>query len=81
MFKVKSSTVILGSEVAQQPLHPQYLPYANIPTTLTYCIRFAPTPRQKLNFDFGIAQVAGVIAPGINLQARSQAGTQISYGF
>jgi hypothetical protein len=81
VFKAKSSTIILGSEVAQQPLHPQYLPYANIPTTLSYCIRFAPTPKQKLNFDFGIAQVAGEIAPGINLQARSQVGVQISYGF
>lgn len=77
----KSSTIILGSEVAQQPLHPQYLPTANIPTTLTYCVRFVPSSRQKLNFDFGIAQVAGQISPEVNLQARSQVGVQVSYGF
>jgi hypothetical protein len=77
----KSSTLILGSEVAQQPLHPQYLPTANIPTTLTYCLRVLPTKKQKLSVDFGIAQVAGQISPGVNLQARSQVGTQVSYGF
>lgn len=77
----KSSTIILGSEVSQQPLHPQYLPGANIPTTLTYCVRVVPMSKQKLNFDFGIAQVAGEIAPGVNLQARSQVGVQVSYGF
>ncbi len=64
--------------MAQQPAE---LPYANIPTTLTYCVRFVPTPKQKLNFDFGIAQVGGQISPGVHLQARSQVGVQVSYGF
>jgi hypothetical protein len=82
VFKApKGSTVILGFELSQQPLHPQYLPTANIPTTLVYAVRFVPTPKQKLNIDFGIAQVAGQISPGVNLQARSQVGVQVSYGF
>jgi len=34
-----------------------------------------------LNFDIGIAQVAGTIAPGVNLKARHQFGAQVSYGF
>ena len=76
-----TSTIILGSEVAQQPLHPANLPTANIPTTLTYCMRVVPMPKEKLNFDFGIAQVAGQISPGVNLQARAQVGVQVSYGF
>jgi hypothetical protein len=77
----KASSIILGWEFSQQPLHPDQLPYANIPTTLVYAVRFVPTPRQKLNFDFGIAQVAGQISPGVNLQARAQVGVQVSYGF
>jgi hypothetical protein len=82
VFKApKASTVIFGFELSQQPLHPQYLPTANIPTTLVYAVRFVPTPKQKFNVDFGIAQVAGQISPGVNLQARSQVGVQVSYGF
>jgi hypothetical protein len=34
-----------------------------------------------LNFDVGVAQVAGNIAPGVNLKARHQVGVQMSYGF
>ena len=81
------STIIVGSEVAQQPHHPYGFSNAtdtailNIPTTLTYCVRFVPTTKQKLNFDFGIAQIAGNVAPGIDLNARHQAGVQVSYGF
>ncbi|MGA3092080.1 MAG: DUF3034 family protein [Terriglobales bacterium] len=86
------STIIFGSEASQQPHHPYGFDQnvtslqLNIPTTLTYCVRFLPSPKHKLNFDFGIAQVAGNIyntpATGIiNLQARHQAGFQVSYGF
>jgi hypothetical protein len=76
------STLILGSEVAQQPRHPDQLPGAVIPTTLTYCLRVVPVPeRQKLNIDVGVAQIAGKIAPGVNLQSRAQFGMQLSYGF
>jgi hypothetical protein len=82
------STIIFGSEASQQPHHPYMFdgtaPVSftlNIPTTLTYCVRFIPSPKHKLNFDFGIAQVAGEINPLVNLKARHQAGFQVSYGF
>jgi hypothetical protein len=76
------STIILGAEVAQQPRHPDQLPDAVIPTTLTYCMRVVPlAEHNKLNVDFGVAQIAGKIEPGVNLQARAQIGAQISYGF
>ena len=44
-------------------------------------MRVVPTPERKLNVDLGVAQIAGKIAPGVDLQARSQVGVQISYGF
>ncbi len=83
------STIIFGSEAAQQPHHPYGFTSAddfggaqlNIPTTLTYCMRFVPSPKHKLNFDFGIAQVAGQINPAVNLKARHTFGFQMSYGF
>jgi hypothetical protein len=82
VFKGPSHTsFILASEFSQQPRHPDQLPDAIIPTTLTYAIRFVPTPEHKINFDFGIAQIAGQIAPGVNLQARAQVAAQVSYGF
>jgi hypothetical protein len=82
VFKGPSkSSVIVGSEVAQQPHHPLNFPNLNISTTLTYCVRVAPSPSHKLNFDFGIAQIAGNVMPGVNLKARHQAGVQVSYGF
>jgi hypothetical protein len=31
--------------------------------------------------DFGVAQVAGQIAPGVNLQARYRMGMQVGYQF
>jgi hypothetical protein len=81
------STIIFGSEAAQQPHHPLGFATAtdpailNIPTTLTYCARVIPTSKYKLNFDFGVAQVAGVVHSGIDLKARHQVGFQMSYGF
>ncbi|MBZ5721463.1 MAG: DUF3034 family protein [Acidobacteriia bacterium] len=75
------STIIFGSEAAQQPHHPMNFPTLNIPTTLTYCMRVVPSSKYKLNLDFGVAQLAGNVAPGVNLQARHQIGVQISYGF
>jgi len=76
-----ASTIILGSEAAQQPHHPLAFPTLNIPTTLTYCARFMPSPKYKVNFDVGVAQIAGQVMPGVNLQARHQVGVQMSYGF
>jgi hypothetical protein len=35
----------------------------------------------RLTVDFGVAQVAGNVAPGINLQARHQFALGITYGF
>lgn len=74
-------SVVFGAEVAQQPTHPAQLLNAVIPTTMTYCVRLAPVAESKLNIDFGVAQIAGKIAPGVDLQARSRIGLQISYGF
>jgi hypothetical protein len=89
----RRSTIIFGSEAAMQPHHPLgftsltdvgKLPL-NIPTTLTYCTRIVPSPKHKLNIDFGVAQVAGMIygsgSTGINLKARHQFGAQMTYGF
>jgi hypothetical protein len=85
------SSIIFATEAAQQPHHPYYFdgstaaPALNIPTTLTYAVRFVPSPKHKLNFDFGIAQIAGhVYSNGttlIDLKARHQAAAQVSYGF
>jgi hypothetical protein len=35
----------------------------------------------KLNFDFGVAQVAGKIMPGVDLKLRAQFVAAVSYGF
>ena len=77
----KKASVVFASEVAQQPKHPDQLPTGIIPTTLTYCFRLSPAPESKLNLDFGVAQIAGKIAPGVDLKARARVGLQISYGF
>lgn len=75
------SSIILGSEVSQQPRHPDQLPGAVIPTTLTYCMRVVPIPERKFNVDFGVAQIAGEIAPGVDLKSRARIGLQVSYAF
>jgi hypothetical protein len=52
-----------------------------VPTTITYAARVVPLPeRSKFNIDFGVAQAAGWILPGVNLQARHQFALGISYG-
>jgi hypothetical protein len=77
----KKSSIIVGSEASQQPHHPMGFPTLNIPTTLTYCARFVPNPKYRLNVDFGVAQVGGQVSPTVNLQARHQFGAQVTYGF
>ena len=77
----RKGSAIFGIELAQQPAHPDQLPTAVIPTTITYAVRLTPIAESKLNVDFGVAQIAGNIAPGVDLQARSRIGSQISYGF
>jgi hypothetical protein len=75
------STLILGSEFAQQPREVQNLPGADVPTTLTYALRIVPLENSKFNVDFGIAQAAGKILPGVDLKVRHQFALGVSYGF
>jgi len=80
----RKSDIIFASEVAQQPPHPENLGAAKIPTTFTYAVRVVPTPEgplSKFNVDFGIAQIANHIMPGVDLKARHQVAMGISYGF
>jgi hypothetical protein len=75
----------------QQPRSIEGLPGAVVPTTLTYAVRIVPAgalplhgwgvESPKLTIDFGLAQAAGRIAPGVDLQARRQFALGISYGF
>jgi hypothetical protein len=74
------STIILGSEVLQEPREVQSLPGAIVPTTITYAARIVPIANRKFNIDFGVAQAAGHILPGVNLSARHQFALGISYG-
>jgi hypothetical protein len=85
------STILLASEALQQPKSVQDLPGVVIPTTLTYAVRIIPAgalplhgwgvENPKLTIDFGVAQIAGTIAPGVNLQARHQVALGVTYGF
>lgn len=85
------STILLGSEVLQEPRSIEGLPGAVIPTTITYAVRIVPSgalpihgwgvETPKLTLDFGVAQAAGRIMPGVDLQARRQFAFGISYGF
>jgi hypothetical protein len=77
----KSKTVV-GSEALQEPLHIQGLagpPAATLPTTLTYFARVIPPGKLPLNIDFGVAQAANEILPGVELRPRSQFAFGISY--
>jgi hypothetical protein len=78
------STIILASEVAQQPqrIKAPALSALNldIPTSVDYAVRIVPLPKHKLNLDFGVLQAAGKIAPGVDLQARARFAFGISYG-
>lgn len=76
------STLIFGSEVAQQPRRLEGLPEVVVPTTLTYFARVVPKIESvKMNIDFGVAQVAGTAMPGVNLRARHQFAIGVSYQF
>jgi hypothetical protein len=85
------STILLGSEVLQEPRRVQDLPGIVVPTTITYAVRIVPSgalplhgwgvESPRLTVDLGIAQAAGRVAPGINLEARHQFALGISYGF
>lgn len=75
------STLIFGSEAAQQPRYIKDLPGATVPTTMTYFVRIVPKPEKPFNLDFGVAQAVGKIAPGVDLKARSQFAMGASYRF
>jgi len=77
----KGSTFVFGSEFAQQPRFIKDLPGATLPTTMTYFVRIVPVADVPLNVDFGVAQAAGEIAPGVNLKARHQFAMGITYRF
>jgi hypothetical protein len=82
------SAIILASEAAQQPQTIKTTSASgvssgvfDIPTSIDYAVRVVPSPKHKLNIDFGILQAAGRIAPGADLKARARAAFGISYGF
>jgi hypothetical protein len=75
------SAIVLGAEVAQQPRHPDQLPNAVIRTAFVYALRVIPSPRLKLNVDFGILEGPGQIAPGVDLKAKDCPGGAISFAF
>jgi hypothetical protein len=82
------STIILASEVSQQP---QQLKTTNssgvssgafdIPTSEVYAVRIVPSPKHKLNIDAGVLHAAGNIGSGVNLNARARVAFGVSYGF
>lgn len=74
------SVFIFGSEFARQPREIRNLPGAVIPTTLTYAARIAPREGSKFNVDFGVAQAAGRILPGVDVKVRRQFALGVSYG-
>ncbi|MEW6128585.1 MAG: hypothetical protein AB1757_16215 [Acidobacteriota bacterium] len=82
-FVVKASKglLIFGSEFAKQPKRIKDLPGATLPTSLTYFVRIVPKGDVPFNIDFGVAQLAGKIAPGVDLKARSQFAMGMSYRF
>jgi hypothetical protein len=75
------SKIVLGSEFLQEPRRIQGLPGAELPTTLTYFARVIPRGELPFNVDFGVAQVANNIMPGVKLHARSQFALGLSYRF
>lgn len=87
------SSVFFTAEVLQQPRRIDGLPTAVVPTTLAYAIRIVPSgafpsihhgwgeEHPKLNFDIGVAQIAGTVTPGLNLDVRHQLAIGLSYQF
>jgi len=75
------SAIVLGAEVAQQPRHPDQLPNAVIRTAYVYALRVIPSPKLRLNVDFGILEGPGQIATGVDLKAKDCPGGAISYAF
>jgi hypothetical protein len=80
------STIIVGSEVSQQPqrIKVGQASALDIPTSEVYAVRIVPLPKYKLNIDAGVLHAGGnVSSPGapLNLDARARVAFGISYGF
>ncbi|MGA3134784.1 MAG: hypothetical protein ABSC88_02210 [Terracidiphilus sp.] len=80
------STIIVGSEVSQQPkqIKAGAGSALDIPTSEVYAVRIVPLPKHKLNIDAGILHAGGNVgSPGVplNLNARARVAFGISYGF
>jgi hypothetical protein len=79
------TSLIFGAEALQQPhylegIHTATVGGPTIPTSLIYFVRAVPA-KLPFNVDFGIAQFAGKVSPGIDLKARNQAAVGLSYRF
>lgn len=89
------STIILASEISQQPNHLMVTLNSgtkasifDIPTSEVYAVRIVPHTKAKLNIDFGVLQAAGHIGASptlpsipVNLNARARVAFALSYGF
>lgn len=86
------STLMFAAEALQQPRQVEGLPGAVVPTTITYAVRIVPSgafpdrygwgeEKPRFNIDLGVAQIAGEVTPGVNLEARHQFALGISYAF
>jgi hypothetical protein len=89
------STIILGSEVSEQPQHilVASAPHAalfDIPTSEVYAVRFVPGPKSKLNVDAGIVHAGGwignkttetLLGGNTNLDIRARLALAVGYAF
>jgi len=79
--KLSQEVLRASADQIDQVREVQNLPGAVVPTTLVYAARVVPSPKIKLNLDFGMAQAAGRTMPGVDLKPRLQFGMGVSFGF
>jgi hypothetical protein len=81
------SRLDVGAEISQQPRSLKEVPgqyfstTATIPTTLAFFFRVHPRGDVPLAAQFGVAQLAGKVGPGMDLQARHALILGVSYRF
>ncbi len=90
------STIILASEVSEQPQHilsataGSHTALFDIPTSEVYAVRIVPLPRYKLNLDAGVLHAGGwignstteaLMGGNLNLNMRARLAFGVSYGF
>jgi len=90
------STIILASEVSEQPQHilsataGPHTALFDVPTSEVYAARIVPFKKCKLNVDVGVLHAAGLIGNSttealmkgnLDLNMRARAAFGISYGF